>query len=393
MKADISNALFQTLQDPDARCNLLQSVVLHANDSIVITEAEPLDAPGPKIVFVNAAFCRMTGYRPEDVIGKTPRILQGPKTDRAALARLKDALRQWQPTMVELLNYRKDGSEFWVEISLVPVANADGWYTHWIAIQRETSDRKRLETELLKTLQKERQLSELRSHFITMTSHEFRTPLTAILTAAELLEHYGRHWTEDDRLEQLRLIQMTVHQMTQMLDDILLLDRADAADTNDLRPAPVWFDLEAFCQTLVSECQATSGRDHDWKIINHLTQQRVYLDQALLRQVLLNVLSNAIKYSPAHSQITLEMSDRPEGVQFCIRDEGMGLNPQDLPRLCDLFYRGSNVGTIPGSGLGLAIAKRCLSLCGGEISFENLPEGGSQVAIALPFHKAPLFCQ
>jgi len=238
------------LQDLDARCNLLQSVVLHANDSIVITEAEPLDAPGPKILFVNEAFCRMTGYRPEEVIGKTPRILQGPQTDRATLRRLKASLQRWEPTVAELLNYRKDGSEFWVEISLVPVANADGWYTHWIAIQRETSDRKRLETELLKTLQKERELSELRSHFITTISHEFRTPLTAILTAAELLEHYGRHWTEDDRLEQLRLIQMMVHRMTQMLDDMLLMHRAE---TSNPQPAPVWFDPEAVCKTLVGE--------------------------------------------------------------------------------------------------------------------------------------------
>ncbi len=250
MKADISNSLFQTLQDSNARCNLLQSVVLHANDSIVITEAEPLDAPGPKILFVNEAFCRMTGYRPEEVIGQTPRILQGPQTDRATLRRLKASLQRWEPTVVELLNYRKDGSKFWVEISLVSVANADGWYTHWIAIHRETSDRKRLETELLKMLQKERELSELRSHFVTTISHEFRTPLTAILTAAELLEHYGRHWTEDDRLEQLRLIQMTVHRMTQMLDDILLMDRAE---TSNPQPAPVWFDPEAVCKTLVGE--------------------------------------------------------------------------------------------------------------------------------------------
>lgn len=385
MQADLPNSLFQTLQDLDTRCNLLQSVVLHANDSIVITEAEPLDAPGPQIVFVNEAFCRMTGYRPEEVIGKTLRILQGPKTDRAALARLKDALRQWQPVMVELLNYRKDGSEFWVEISLVPVADAHGCYTHWIAIQRETSDRKQLETELLKTLQKERELSELRSHFVTMTSHEFRTPLTTILTAAELLEHYGRCWTEDDRLEQLRLIQLTVHHMTQMLDGILLLDRADAGD---LQPAPVWFDPEAFCKALVSECQAASNRGHHWKILNHLTEQRVYLDQTLLRQVLLSVLSNAVKYSPAYSCIMLEMSDRPGGIEFCIRDEGIGLDPQDQPRLGDLFYRGSNVGTIPGTGLGLAIAKRCLDLCGGEIRFENLSEGGIRVAIGLPCPKA-----
>lgn len=386
MQTDFPNALFQTLQDPDARCNLLQSVVLHANDSIVITDAEPLDAPGPQIVFVNEAFCRMTGYRPEEVIGKTPRILQGPKTDRAALARLKDALRQWQPTLIELLNYRKDGSEFWVEMSLVPVANADGWYTHWIAIQRETSDRKCLETELLKTLQKERELNDLRSHFVTMTSHEFRTPLTAILTAAEMLEYYGRHWTEDDRIEQLRLIQTTVHHMTQMLDQLLLLNRSSAEE--GLHPVLGWFDLEEFCEALVREVQTPDCEEHHWKIMSHLTQPEICLDQTLLRQVLLSVLSNAAKYSPCGSKISLELGDRPGGIRLCVRDEGIGIIPQDLPRLCDLFYRGSNVGTIPGAGLGLAIAKRCLDLCGGEISFENLPEGGVQVAIALPCPKA-----
>lgn len=138
----------------------------------------------------------------------------------------------------------------------------------------------------------------------------------------------------------------------------------------------------------MSECQAASNRGHHWKILNHLTEQRVYLDQTLLRQVLLSVLSNAVKYSPAYSCIMLEMSDRPGGIEFCIRDEGIGLDPQDQPRLGDLFYRGSNVGTIPGTGLGLAIAKRCLDLCGGEIRFENLSEGGIRVAIGLPCPKA-----
>ncbi|GAB4149614.1 MAG: hypothetical protein Fur0046_28250 [Cyanobacteria bacterium J069] len=385
MKSDLSESLFQTLQDAEARCHLLQSVVVHANDSIVITHAEPLDAPGPQIVFVNEAFCRMTGYRPEEVIGKTPRILQGPNTDRAALDRLKTSLQQWQPTLIELLNYRKDGTEFWIEMSLVPVANAEGWYTHWIAIQRETSDRKRLEAELLKTLQKERELSELRSHFVSMTSHEFRTPLTAILTAAEMLEYYGRNWTEDDRLEQLRLIQITVHRMTQMLDDILLLGRADAGD---LRPRPGWFDPAAFCQLLVAEFQAERGSRHRWQVVSRLTHQTVYLDQNLLRQVLTNLLSNAVKYSAAGSQITLELSDRPGWVRFCLQDEGIGLEPQDFPRLFDLFYRGHNVGTIPGSGLGLAIAKRCLDLCGGKIRFEQMPTKGTQVLIEFPSNQA-----
>ncbi|HEY9832198.1 MAG TPA: PAS domain S-box protein [Stenomitos sp.] len=132
----------------EERLRLLESVAVTANDAIMITEAEPIDEPGPRIIYVNEAFTRMTGYSKEEVLGKTPRILQGPKSERAQLDQFRSALKQWQPTVVELINYRKDGSEFWVEISIVPVANAEGWYTHWVAVERDISDRKRSEDAL-----------------------------------------------------------------------------------------------------------------------------------------------------------------------------------------------------------------------------------------------------
>lgn len=124
------------------RLRLLESVVVNAKDAILITEAEPTDLPGPRIVYCNASFTRTTGYTEEDVIGKTPRILQNRKTDRAALDRLKDALAKWQPVEVELLNERKDGTEFWVELSIVPVCDETGWFTHWVSVQRDVSERK-----------------------------------------------------------------------------------------------------------------------------------------------------------------------------------------------------------------------------------------------------------
>ncbi|WP_375383079.1 putative bifunctional diguanylate cyclase/phosphodiesterase [uncultured Sphingomonas sp.] len=125
-----------------ARLRLLESVAVHANDSILITEAEPLDLPGPRILYCNEAFTRTTGYSLEEVLGKTPRILQGPKTDAVARAKLRAAFARWQPVTVELTNYRKDGSEFWVELSIAPVANDDGWFTHWISVQRDITERK-----------------------------------------------------------------------------------------------------------------------------------------------------------------------------------------------------------------------------------------------------------
>ena len=127
------------------RLRLLESVVVNANDAVLITEAEPVDLPGPRILYVNAAFTRCTGYTLEEVIGQTPRILHGPDTNMEPLKRLKKALRRWKPVEVELLNYRKDGTTFWVELSIVPVADETGWYTHWVSVQRDVSERKRNE--------------------------------------------------------------------------------------------------------------------------------------------------------------------------------------------------------------------------------------------------------
>lgn len=122
---------------------LLESVLAHANDAVLITEAEPVDQPGPRIVYANAAFTRTTGYAAEEVLGGTPRILHGPRTDRRALDRVRRALKRWKSVVVEVVNYRKDGSEFWVELSIAPVADENGWYTHWISIQRDITERKR----------------------------------------------------------------------------------------------------------------------------------------------------------------------------------------------------------------------------------------------------------
>ena len=127
------------------RLRLLESVVVHASDAVLITEASPVDLPGPRIVYCNAAFTKTTGYTMAEVLGRTPRILQSPNVDREALARLRQALECWAPVEVELLNVDKDGTEFWIELSIVPVADEFGWFTHWVSVQRDITGRKRAE--------------------------------------------------------------------------------------------------------------------------------------------------------------------------------------------------------------------------------------------------------
>lgn len=126
----------------EQQLHLLETCLAHMQDMVMVTEAEPQDEPGPRIVFVNDAFTRRTGYSRAEVLGRSPRFLQGPNTQRAALDRMRTAMQAWQPVRVELINYTKSGEEFWLEIELVPVADPQGWYTHWVAVERDITRRK-----------------------------------------------------------------------------------------------------------------------------------------------------------------------------------------------------------------------------------------------------------
>ena len=161
---------------------LLGRLAEMTEDVIIITDAEPIDEPGPRIVYVNPAFTRMTGYSPEEVIGLTPRVLQGPKTCQVTRTRIRDALQEWQPIRCELLNYRKDGSEFWSELGITPVADGRGWFRYWVAVQRDVTGTKQRERELVNA-QRLKAVGEMTGGI----AHDFNNLLTGISGAAELL--------------------------------------------------------------------------------------------------------------------------------------------------------------------------------------------------------------
>ena len=161
-KAFISKTAFEGFDDPEDPSSLksngkqelhllklLESVITNTKDAILITEAEPFNEPGPRILYVNEAFTKMSGYTSQEVIGKTPRILQGPKSDKKELKRLGEALRKWEQCEITTINYKKNGEEFWINMAISPVADENGWYTHWISIERDVTERKNEELQKL----------------------------------------------------------------------------------------------------------------------------------------------------------------------------------------------------------------------------------------------------
>jgi PAS domain S-box-containing protein len=248
----------------------------------------------------------------------------------------------------------------------------------------EINERVRLEEELREALKKERELSELKSRFVSMTSHEFRTPLSAILTNAELLRRYNHRWTEEKKVELFQRIETSTRHMTNMLDDILLIGKAESGKL-EFNPMPL--DITSFCQNMVEEFQLSSGSGYQLEFIQQGTASVAWLDEKLMRQIVGNLLSNAIKYSPPGSTVRFELNCEKNGVILKIKDQGIGIPPEDQARMFEVFHRAKNVGTIQGTGLGLTIVKRSVDLHSGTITVESEVKAGTTFTIWLPARK------
>lgn len=252
-------------------------------------------------------------------------------------------------------------------------------------LQLEIAERQRTEIAARRSLEKEQELNELKSRFITTASHEFRTPLSIILTSAELLECFGTDCPPDKRQRYVQKIREAVQGMTTILSDMLTLGKAESG-TLEFKPERL--DLAAFCQELVEDLQLATNRQPLIQL--HLTGacNAVALDSNLLMLMLMSLLSNSIKYSPQGGTIALEVecpSRLAETIiTFRVKDEGIGIPTKDLPHLFKSFHRAKNVETIGGTGLGLAIVQRCVELHGGAIAVESQLDQGTVVTITLP---------
>lgn len=249
-------------------------------------------------------------------------------------------------------------------------------------LQVEISERKRAEDEVRRALKKEQELSELKSSFITIASHEFRTPLSTILFSAGLLEKYGHKWSEERKLEHLQRIQVAVTNMTQMLEEVLLIGKAEAAK---LELTPSRLNLEQFCRLLVEDIQLSTNNTHQIQFYcpSPLATE-VWLDEKLLQHIFRNLLGNAVKYSPEGGTITFELTYTDRTIIFQVKDQGIGIPSVDQAHLFEPFHRGTNVGDIMGTGLGLSIVKSCVDVHQGDINVVSESGAGTTFTVHLP---------
>ncbi|MBZ0281343.1 MAG: PAS domain-containing sensor histidine kinase [Anaerolineae bacterium] len=311
----------------------------------------------------------------------------------------------WRDTLrKEIDHVLQTGDSGSLELQVINVTGGAAWYTDHIAplwdgdqivgatiIASDTNDRKQaeqaqIEAERLRLeLVKEREVVEMKENFISTLSHDFRTPLAIILSAKESLHWYHDRLTPDRRLEHLHNIDQQVHYINHLLDDVLTIGKARAGK---LAFAPEPMDLMTFCKEMVGQVQAIDKDQHEFIFSSRGDLSNVSADPQLLQHILINLLTNAAKYSPPGTYIEIKLSREAESVLIEVTDQGMGIPESEQPHLFEPFFRAHNARKIKGTGLGLAIVRESVVAHGGTIDCTSREGVGTTFRLHLPLEVA-----
>lgn len=305
-----------------------------------------------------------------------------PEDQTRVLAAMEKAFEHCEPYDIEYRFQHQDGSYIWIQDRGVPKENidqAEPTAIHVVGVMRNISDRKQAELDMHNALMREKELNQLKTRFIDIASHEFRTPLTSILGFAELLEQYAHKFNPEVQRRHLKRIKDAAQRLQTLVDDVLSVSRVDAGKLT-LELSPV--NLEDLCQDILEELEIVFGKTHPilLNIDDTLQGDRRLLpliDAKIIRHILTNLLSNALKYSLPNEPITLDIICNKNQLTLMITDHGIGIPQQDLPHLFEPFHRAHNVGKIPGTGLGLHIVKRYVDLHNGTIMVTSTINSGT----------------
>jgi PAS domain S-box-containing protein len=327
-------------------------------------------------VWANDAFVNRLGYTRAEVLGRNSAEF-GMWADPAEREWAWETMRTHRSIRQKEVRWLdRHGEPFTILLSAEVINFNEA--PHILSMALDITQRKRAEVELLKTLEREKELSQLKGNFVSMVSHEFRTPLGIIQSSAELLRDFHQKMGPPEREDQLDSISRNARRMAGMMEEVLVLSRLDAGK---LVFQPAALDLNLFCRRIVDEVLSATNRRCSIELSLNSIPIEAEADERLLAHIFTNLLSNAVKYSEAGSAVHFFVSRNGRDAVCVIRDKGIGIPEEDQQHLFVAFHRGSNVGTRPGTGLGLLLMKRCVDLHGGKVRIESQLGEGTTVTV------------
>lgn len=369
------------LRDSEARLRTL----LDRSPIAIVT----LDADTGRFLEANEHALRLLGVDRETLPSVGPAELSPPaqpdgsSSSEAAGARIAEAL-AGEAVSFEWLHRAPSGREIACEVHLARLPASGRRLL--VGTLLDITLRKQAEAELLRTLARERELGQLKSEFVSMVSHEFRSPLEVIMTSGEILERYFDRIKPEKRREYLDAIHQSVRHMSNMMESVLLLSRVEAG-TVTYQPRPL--DLDEWASRLVNEIGSATNHACPIMLEQSAGCREAAGDPTLLHHIFGNLLSNAVKYSAPGTPVRFEIAREGDSAVFRVIDCGRGIPAADLPHLFRAFQRGRNIGQVAGTGLGLVIVKRCVDVHGGNLTCESEEGKGTTFVVSLPLFRRP----
>jgi len=385
----------------------IDALFLYATEGILITNERG------EILRVNPSAGKLFGYAEDDLIGKKIEVLIPKRFSKHQDHREKYNQNPHPRSMgagMELYGLKKDGSELPVEISLSPYTTADGKFVvafiiditlrkqaeerlknYSAELERQVNNRTLILEEAIQELQqtkknlhnalnKERELNELKSRFVSMASHEFRTPLTTMMSSLSLVSKYKDNNDKENHSKHVGKIKNSINDLTDILNDFLSISKLEEGKIENI---PEEINLKLFINDIVTEmsAMATNGQ----KLIqDHSGSDIVHLDKKLLKNVMFNFISNALKFSPEGGLIEITSQATDTSVKISIKDNGIGISKEDQKHLFERFFRGHNATHIQGTGLGLNIVAKYAELMNASLDFESKENKGTTFIIIIP---------
>lgn len=371
--------------------SILSQMADYTTDAIVITKAEVADRNrGPEIVYVNKSFTELTGFSQAEAIGMTPSILQGPKTDKRTMVRISRAIESKTSVTVELLNYSKEGQEYWVEMILNPIYNEhNGECEYFLATQRDITERKTAERQLIRAIQHAEAATKAKSDFLANMSHELRTPMNGILGLAEIVQSMDLN---DDVRECIDAIHSSGQSLLSILNDILDLSKIEAEELAIEKYPFKTQDILRNIRDLTALSASRKNLNYDINV-NMNVPEWLMGDGKRIQQIIFNLVGNAIKFTESGG-VSLMIDYKVNGdkplLLVHVQDSGIGIPDEFQKRLFNKFSQAdtSISRKFGGTGLGLAITKYLVEMMNGTIGFTSKQNHGTTFYVSIPIEEA-----